>query len=89
MASRGIIGPNSILNSKFFKDLARGIYEVQGGNLDYLPLKWGTLINFRGSSNYGVMVFYGGFGLIYTRAYSINNDDWYTGWTKIHDDVAH
>ena len=80
--AREKITDSTTLSQKYFKELKIGMYELQGASTEFFPYKWGTLIHFKASDNYGCMIVIHTHGTLYIRHYSIYNNDWYTDWKE-------
>ena len=81
-ANNGTLYIGSISDIKYFKTLKLGCYELMGVSTTYFPTRWGTLLHFRGGGNYGAMLVIGTNGILFTRHYSLDNDDWYGEWIE-------
>ena len=46
----------------------------------YLPERWGTLINFRSSADYGSIIFLSTKGVLHHREFSLDGPKWYSDW---------
>lgn len=80
----GLIGLNTITQINYYKDLLPGCYELQNASTTYFPFRLGTLLNFIGSTDYGVMIAIHTNGSVCVRCYSFENDKWYSDWIEIH-----
>lgn len=81
--NNGMIRDYTIKNDKYYSILPLGCYELQNASLTYFPTRWGILLHFRGDINYGIFIAIHTDGTVYVRLYSLENNDWYTGWVKL------
>ena len=81
--NNGMIRDYTIKNDKYYSILPLGCYELQNASLTYFPTRWGILLHFRGDINYGIFLAIHTDGTVYVRLYSLENNDWYTGWVKL------
>lgn len=86
---QGILSQSTPLTEKFFKEIKIGMYQLNDPNQNYFPTRWGTLMHFRGSDNYGAMIIISTFGATFVRHYALaEGGNWYTDWKQLAESTS-